>query len=243
MKPDPSLLQLACCNVQTTTFGGTNDYALPESVTKGASGGPQVTSSATYDFNTSASDTATDPNGLVTTVNTRDAALRPTLITFPTTATKSATYNDNTPSVSQSVSYDDGGTQKTVSDSTVYDNLGRVIQQVNAAGAQVNTAYDSMGRVASVTNPFPAGGTPGALTTYAYDALGRGTTVTLPDTQTVQTTYSGNAVTMIDQVNRKIQRLTDGLGRLVTVNEQDVSNGQLTQATNYSYDYLDKLLC
>jgi YD repeat-containing protein len=57
----------------------------------------------------------------------------------------------------------------------------------------------------------------------------------------VQTSYSGNAVTVTDQVNRKIQRLTDGLGRLVTVNEQDVSNGQLTQATNYSYDYLDKL--
>ena len=106
--------QLACCNVQTTTFTDNNGYALAESVTKGASGGPQLTSSATYDFNTSADSTTTDPNGLVTTVNTRDAALRPTLITFPTTATASATYNDNTPSVSQSVSYDDGGTQKTV---------------------------------------------------------------------------------------------------------------------------------
>src|SRR5207253_37303 len=124
---------------------------------------------------------------------TRDAAMRPTLISYPTGATKSATYNDNTPSASQSVSYDDGGTQKTVTSSTVYDNLGRVIQQVNAAGAQVNTAYDSMGRVASVTNPFPSGGTPGALTTYAYDALGRGTIVTMPDSQTVQTTYSGNS--------------------------------------------------
>ncbi len=233
--------QLACCNVQTTTFGGTNDYALAESVTKGASGGPQVTSSAIYDFNTSATKTATDPNDLATTVNTRDAAMRPTLITYPTTATKSATYDDNTPSVSQSFSYDDGGTQKTVTSSTVYDDLGRVIQQVNAAGAQVNTAYDSMGRVTSVTNPFPAGGTPGALTTYAYDALGRTTVVTLPDSKTIQTTYDGNIVTAIDQVNRRIQRITDGLGRLVTVNEQDVSNGQLTQATNYSYDYLDKL--
>jgi RHS repeat-associated protein len=200
-----------------------------------------VTTSASYDFNTSANSTATDPNGLVTTVNTRDAAMRPTLITYPTTATKSATYNDNTPSVSQSLSYDDGGTQKTVTSSTVCDDLGRVIQQVDASGAQVNTAYDVMGRVASRTNPFPAGGTPGGLTTYAYDALGRATTVTLPDTQTVQTTYSGNAVTVIDQVSRKIQRLTDGLGRLVTVNEQDVSNGQLTQATNYSYDYLGDL--
>ena len=38
-----------------------------------------------------------------------------------------------------------------------------------------------------------------------------------------------------------IQRITDGLGRLVTVNEQDISTGQLTQATSYSYNYLDQL--
>ncbi len=35
--------------------------------------------------------------------------------------------------------------------------------------------------------------------------------ITLPDSQTVQTTYDGNIVTAIDQVNRKIQRITDGL--------------------------------
>src|SRR5437868_2475304 len=37
-----------------------------------------------------------------------------------------------------------------------------------------------------------------------------------------------------------MQRLIDGLGRLVTVNEQDAS-GNLTQATSYSYDILDNL--
>src|SRR6185503_3319097 len=211
------------------------------SVTKGASGGPQVTTSAGYDFNTSATQTTTDPNGLVTTVNTRDAALRPTLITYPTAATVAASYNDSTPSSSQSVTYMDGGTQKTVTGSTVYDGLGRVIQQVDASGAQVNIRYDSMGRVASRTNPFPSGGTPGASTSYTYDGLGRATVVTLPDGQTVQTSYNGNAVTVTDQVNRKTQRIADGLGRLVTVNEQDVSTGLLNQATNYSYSYLDKL--
>ena len=72
-------------------------------------------------------------------------------------------------------------------------------------------------------------------------ALGRATVVTLPDSQTVQTGYNGNSVTLTDQVNRKIQRIADGLGRLVTVNEQDVSTGNLNQATNYSYDYLNNL--
>ena len=233
--------QLACCNVQTTTFSDQNGYGLPESVTRGASGGPQVTSSESCDFNTSVVAAAVEPNGLVTTVNTRDAALRPTLITYPTNATAAASYNDSTPSSSQSVTYSDGGTQKTVSGSTVYDALGRVIQQVDASGAHVNTSYDAMGRVMSRTNPFPAGGTPGASTSYTYDALGRATVVTLPDGQTVQTAYNGNTVTATDQVNRKTQRITDGFGRLVTVNEQDVTTGLLNQATNYSYSYLDKL--
>src|SRR4029078_3604522 len=107
--------------------------------------------------------------------------------------------------------------------------LGRVIQQVDAGGAQVNTSYDAMGRVISRTNPFPAGGSPGASTWYPYDRLGRATVVTLPDGQTVQTSYNGNAVTVTDQVNRKTQRIADGLGRLVTVNEQDVTTGLLNQ--------------
>ena len=142
--------------------------------------------------------------------------------------------------MSQSVTYMDGATQKTVSSSTVYDNLGRVIQQVNADGGQVNTSYDAMGRVVSRTNPFTAGGAPGPATGYTYDALGRTTVVTLTDGQTVQTSYNGTTVTVTDQVNRKIQRIADGLGRLVTVNEQD-SSGSLSQATNYAYDYLDNL--
>jgi RHS repeat-associated protein len=63
----------------------------------------------------------------------------------------------------------------------------------------------------------------------------------LPDGQTESTSYVGNTATMTDQVNRKIQRITDGLGRLATVNEQDVATGSLTQSTNYSYDYLNNL--
>ena len=97
-----------------------------------------------------------------------------------------------------------------------------------------------MGRAVWVSNPFTAGGSPTDWTGYTYDALGRVTTVTLPDTQTVTTGYNGSVTTTTDQVNRKIQRVTDGLGRLVTVYEQD-SSGTLTQATNYTYDILGNL--
>jgi YD repeat-containing protein len=138
------------------------------------------------------------------------------------------------------VTYDDGGTQKQVTRSTIYDGWGQAIQEFNEHGGQVNTTYDAMGRVMSRTNPFTAGGTPGPATSYQYDALGRAKQVTLPDSNTIQTTYSGTTETVTDQVNRKIQRIADGLGRLVTVNEQDAS-GSLTQATSYTYNYLDKL--
>ena len=192
-----------------------------------------------YDFNTSFTTSTADPNGLTTTT-TPDAALRPVFVGLPTGATSSVSYNDAALSVSGSKVYDDNGTQKTITTTTDYDGWGRVIHQTNRHGGQVNTAYDSMGRVASVTNPFPAGGSPGPMTGYTYDILGRTTVVTLPDNQTVQTSYDGNSVTMIDQVNRKIQRVSDGLGQLSTVNEQD-SSGSLTQATNYSYDALGHL--
>ena len=47
----------------------------------------------------------TDPNGQQTTINTRDEALRPTLMTYPTGATASASYDDDEPSESHSVTY------------------------------------------------------------------------------------------------------------------------------------------
>ena len=232
--------QVSCCNLNTYVYSGTTNWSTPDQVIKGDPNGVHLTKLITKDFNTSLTTEETDPDSQQTTFG-YDNAGRLTHATLPTGATASRSYNDSTPSESESVSYDDGGTQRTVSSSTVYDDLGRVIQQVDANGGQVNTSYDAMGRVISVTNPFTAGGTPGPATSYTYDALGRVTVTTSPDTQTIQTSYNGPSVTFTDQVNRKIQRVNDGLGRLITVNEQDVSNGSLNQATNYSYDYLNNL--
>jgi RHS repeat-associated protein len=236
--------QLSCCNQQTVTDTQNTYWAMPESVTKGTSGGPQLTSTAQYDFNTSRPTSMANPAGLMT-LPTYDAVGRVTatsirdvsgnLLPGPT-----ATYGDGSLTVTRSFIYDDNGTQKTLTSTTTVDGWGRTIQTVNPSQSQVNTTYNNMGRVASVSNPFAAGGSPSYSTSYSYDALGRQTTVTLPDNQAVQTTYSSNSVIVTDQVNRKMQRLTDGLGRLVTVYEQDAS-GNLTQATNYSYDILDNL--
>ena len=101
--------------------------------------------------------------------------------------------------------------------------------------------YDAMGRIASISNPFTAGGTPSYWTTYQYDALGRKILVTLPDNNTVQKSYNGLTETVTDEVNRKIKRECDSLNRLVKVTEQDIATGNLTQETSYSYNLLDKL--
>jgi RHS repeat-associated protein len=232
--------QVSCCNLDTYVYSGNTDWSSPDQVIKGDPNGVHITKLITTDFNTSQPSGETDPNSLNTTFG-YDNSGRLNQASYPSGAIASAVYNDSAQTVSRSLSYDDGGTQKLVTTSIVYDGLGRVIQQVDANGGQVNTSYDAMGRVASRTNPFPAGGTPGPSTSYVYDALGRSTTVTLPDSQITQYSYNGNTVTVTDQVNRKTQKIIDGLGRVATVNEQDVSTGSLTQATDYSYDYLNNI--
>lgn len=47
---------------------------------------------------------------------------------------------------------------------------------------------------------------------------------------------------MTDQVGRKKRSLVDGLGRLVSVTEQDTSTGTLTVTTSYTYNAVDDLL-
>jgi RHS repeat-associated protein len=231
--------QLACCNEQTATTSQDSYWSLTNSITKGISGGPQLIFGAEYDFNTSAVKTGTDPNNLQKTYG-YDGAMRFSGTTAPTGATSYTAYNDDNLTSTTTTTYNDAGVQKTIITTKTYDGWGRVIQEVGANNGQVNTSYDAMARVASRTNPFTVGGQPGPVTTYTYDPLGRTKDMTLPDGQKLTNSYNGNSVTVTDQVNRKIQRQTDGLGRLVTVNEQD-STGSLTQGTSYTYDLLNNL--
>ncbi|MEW6212669.1 MAG: hypothetical protein AB1631_30370, partial [Acidobacteriota bacterium] len=183
--------------------------------------GLYLTTTTQEDFNTGAVQRQEDPNGRAANY-TYDEAMRPVgATTDPASATVTANFNDGSLVASQSVTYNDGGTQKSVTSSAEYDGWGRVIESVSASGAQVNTVYDSMGRVASRSNPFPSTGSPQHWTAFQYDTLGRATVTTLPDNNTLQTSYSGLTVTTTDQVNRRMKREADSLGRLVKVTEQD----------------------
>jgi RHS repeat-associated protein len=120
-------------------------------------------------------------------------------------------------------------------------------QQAPEGTIYTTQQFDAMGRVKRSYNPYLT--TSDGYADTAYDALGRITTVTTADGAVVGTTYSGNTVTVIDQAGKKRRSVTDGLGRLIRVDEPD-SNGNLdtgtppqpVQSTSYLYDVLDDLV-
>ena len=225
--------QVSCCKQKVFTYVQNDYWANPPTVTDGDPQGLHLTGATTYDFNTGLPKYTEFAN-----MGKRhfyyDSALRLIQQEWPVGGSENASYND----VNMTASFTKPGLG---TNTFTYDGFHRTIKVVDADNGQVNTSYDAMGQLASETNPFTAGGTPGPSTVYTYDAIGRVMIVTLPDNQTIQTTYSGSAVTLTDQVNRKIKRETDGLGRLVKVTEQDAA-GMLTQETSYSYNLLDKLI-
>jgi RHS repeat-associated protein len=237
--------QVSCCQEKDLTNTDENYWSAPVEETSGDPNGVHQTTSTDYDFNTSLPVSETDAGGLTTNIG-YNAALTPSSVTLPTGATATAGYDYGNLSSSTTLTYNDGVDQngdpitKTLTTSTAYDGWGRVVQSVDKNNAQVNTSYDSSGRVISHTNPFTAGGTPGPATITQYDLANKAIITTLPGGNVTRLDYSGAAVTSTDQVSRQSQRISDGLGRLVTVNEQNAA-GALTQATNYTYNLLDNL--
>jgi YD repeat-containing protein len=230
--------QVSCCSLYSYTFAADTYWSSPDSQTEG--GSVQLTKLITTDFNTSVATQTTDPNGLQNNYS-YDNSKRPTQATYPTTATATATYTDSALTVTSATSFTSGGANDSATTSKAADGWGRTIQSVNVSGGQVNTSYDPFDRAITVSNPFPVGGSPSATTTRTYDPMGRVILVTLPDGNTTQTTYNGATTTYIDQVGRERETQTDGLGRLISVTEQN-SSGILNVTTNYSYDMLDDLI-
>jgi RHS repeat-associated protein len=233
-------VDMDCCKQKTYTFSQGTWWSQPDQTTTG-SGSTTLTNSSVYNFNTSATTSATDPNGLTTNFSV-NSWLDPTQVAPPSGSDFSMGYGDLGDLDSMSASYTDGGVNKSFSASITKDAWANPILQFDPYGNQINLSYDAMGRLVSKSNPFPKNGVPGPMTTYQCDAMGRNTVVTLPNGNTVKYSYSGSTFTITDQVGRQTQQRYDGLGRLVTVTEQDPSSGQLTLATNYTYDLLDNVV-
>ena len=119
----------------------------------------------------------------------------------------------------------------------------------------VITAYEGVGKTYTVTNPYRSHSDPTyGTTTYNYDALGRTTLVIPPDgTKTnnnVSTQYCGSSTLVTDQAAHWRRSKTDGLGRLIEVDEPNSltatvnvcpGTGEPIWITTYSHDTLNDL--
>jgi RHS Repeat. len=251
---------VSCCQVKTYSFGTTSGsatyYSQPDSVTDGTPGvAPFLTTSYVYDFNTGLPKQMTDPNNL-TTSYLYDAAWRVNRVNAPSGAytisgpDRDSNGNDQL-AASRQVTFTENGVSKTLTSKNWFDGSGHVLRSGSGAGSAptsfdtVATVYEAMGRVYKQSNPYSGdasgNGSPSYWTTDTYDALSRVTQVKLPDNQLITTAYSGATVTVTDPVNRQRKSQMDGLGRLISVTEQDPTTGGLSVGTNYSYDPLDNL--
>jgi RHS repeat-associated protein len=197
--------------------------------------------SFTYAYQDGQLTSSTDENRNQTTYTYNDPFRRLTQIDLPGRGQKTMAYNDagSQPTVVTTTKTNTDGSNPYIS-TVVKDAMGHTIQtQVNSDpdGVDVtDTVYDGMGRPIRVSNPHrtTAAATDG-FTQTQYDALGRVTQITEADNSFTQTNYANfPAVTVTDEAgNQRISR-TDGLGRLIEVDEPGLPAGTATLATTAS---------
>jgi RHS repeat-associated protein len=214
----------------TSAYSINTEYAYPDSVSVGPSGN-QLTEGFTYNTNTGAASSTTDPNNHKTQFD-QDIDGRPAHSTTPDGITATFSYDDaaSNPGASVTTSAFPNAARSSVS-----DFLGRpLLSQVLDSSSPVSTTYhvrDSANRIDYVSNPLGPND-PTEVTTSNYDPLGRTTSVAPPETNPYQTQYvpttftdasgatlSGASITSTDPANQQRRKYFDGLGRLVRVDE------------------------
>jgi RHS repeat-associated protein len=122
-------------------------------------------------------------------------------------------------------------------ETAVYDGLGRLSQTQltsDPSGTTYQlTTYDSLGRKSQAFNPTrcnPPGTNCGeatwGYTTFGYDGLGRVITVTSQDAGVSTSSFNGNSTTVTDQAGKQRRSISDGLGRLIEVDEPGIAPQQ-----------------
>ena len=212
-----------------------------------------------FNYFTGATVNTEDANGIVSSVAYNDALDRPTQgiqarykvgVGIPAERRQTTITYDDANRVITTTSDLSAFADNILTSKAYYDRLGRTWRGAAREGATwtiTDTQFDALGRVSQVSNPYraadpgsasPPSGALAAWTKTDYDAIGRVIRVTTPDGAHVDTSYSGNQVTVIDQAVKKRRSETDALGRLIKVTEDP---GGLNYETYYSYDELDNL--
>jgi RHS repeat-associated protein len=264
--------QVDCCQLKSITYsgGGTNgnhDYAYPISVTSGNPSGLNLTTSATYDYNTGLMATSTDENGQVTTGYYLSDSLRAEHVTYPDGGAAYVNYSDGLSAdangryhsyLETSTKLDgSGGSTRYVTSRRYFDGRGAVARTMSnytsANGwSTQDIEYDAMGRAFRASNPYFAANDSAAInaagfwTTSTFDHLGRVTQVTMPRgdndnslTTNVTSSYDGIYTTVTDQANKVRRQKADALGRMVRLDEPTTSGlGDVSSPNQPSaYDY------
>ena len=230
-----------CCQSEKWNFSSTTQYSYPDSIVKGAAGGPQLTANFTYNAYTGQTASITDPNNQTTSF-AHDFMRRQTTLTRPDQAQIVYSYDDTGHTITASHPVQGTSVVKTT---TYEDGLGQAIQSSTFDGSGTNyattaTQYDGLGREYKVSNPYTTSAQ--YWTQSNFDALGREVKVILQDSSQATSSYVGPSVTTTDPAGHQRKMQMDGLGRLAIVFEPDPTNGDsLTLQTSYSYSVLDQL--
>jgi RHS repeat-associated protein len=244
-----------------TPPGPTNAYVT--TVTHPVTNGVNHVEQYAYAYTSGDVTSSTDQNDLVTPYKYVDSLARLTETDFPDGGQTNIAYNDaayspSTPSPSVTTTKKINTTTNVVAVSA-RDGLGHVVRTELTSDPQgtvySDTVYDGMGRVKSAGNPYRSGTDPTSspgTTNATYDALGRKTSETAPDGSVITTAYCAGSTLVTDATGRWRRSRTDGLGRLVEVDEPNAvgaivastgcpGTGEPIWITSYTLDTLGNL--
>jgi RHS repeat-associated protein len=252
---NPVSATLSCCQLKTINYGtnfAATGYAYPVSQTKGTSP-TQLTTSATYDYNTGLMVTSSDENQQATSYEYETDTLRQKKVIYPNGSYVQAEFsdklitneNDLLPEFVHTTATLDSS--HTVQSYSYFNGRGQRIrsaEQTPDGWSVLAEEYDQIGRPVKSYNPFYVSTSTAAIpsgTKYTevlnYDAFSRTTSVKLQDDTTVSTEFSDTSttpsgfgktfVTITDQSGKKRRQVADSSGRIVRVDEPDVITGEL----------------
>lgn len=257
-----------CCQEASFNYSVDTQYAYPLAQTRGSDTDPykQVTSSATYDFNTALTRFATDPNGRVSETTYDSATLRPTTVILPTGAHTDYSYGDVAMTVTSTTYFAISEGAGIADQNVKYLNGRGEVRLERARGPDdgvnqtwdvVDTIYNNMSQVYQQSWPYRLGAESPHFLTATYDALGRISIVTMADGSEMRTFYNegtrpsvassapGETTRTRDAWGRERWSRTNASGQIVEIVEPDplgdgsvASNGMVT---TYGYDTLGHL--
>ena len=243
---DPNL------NKTTYAYSSTYEGSLPTTITNALN---QITTKG-YDVNTGLLTSTKDPNSQTTNF-TYDNMWRVASITYPDGGSATITHQETSFPFTAKLTKAIASAENYVMTNT-FDGLGRVVESLVTdpqGNIETDTTYDHEGRKYTVSNPYrnTTDSTYG-ITTYQYDALNRPTLVIPPDgsstSDNVSTQYCGGTTLVTDQAAHWRRSKTDGLGRLIEVDEPNSTTatvnvcpgtGEPIWVTTYGYDALSDL--